>query len=71
MPFRPAYYRDTEFIDEDTGLPYPQDMGLLFIRKNRDGATGHVQFRYSPDLSEISDYEVNNIESSDKQGLFQ
>lgn len=55
MPFRPSYYKDTEFCD-DNGAPIPSDMGLLFIRKQRDGATGQVSFRYSPDLSTIEDY---------------
>ena len=70
MPFRPAYYKDSgaEFYD-DKGQLLPDDMGLLFIRKHRDGATGQVPFRYTPDLSTIEDYET--IPANDEpKGLF-
>lgn len=65
MPFRPAYYKDTEFVDDTTGQPYPADMGLLFVRKNRDGATGYVPFRYTPDLSSIEDYDTISADTPD------
>lgn len=55
MPFRPAYYKPLVFED-DNGMPMPDDAGVVFVRKQRDGALGSVKFRYSPDLSKIEDY---------------
>lgn len=70
MPFRPAYYKEPGVeVYDDKGQPMPDDLGLLYIRKHRDGATGQVPFRYTPDLSTIEDYET--IPANDEpKGLF-
>ena len=50
-------------------LPGACVSALLYIRKHRDGATGEVPFRYTPDLSTIEDYE--RIPANDEpKGLF-
>lgn len=65
MPFRPAYYAGsgTTFMDNNDQL-IPDDMGMLFVRKQRDGNTGVVKFKYSKDLSEITDYITDDVDSA-------
>lgn len=62
MPFRPAYYPELTFYKNNTTIEYPEDVGVLFVRKQRDGETGEVQFRYSKDLSKITDYDDYDVE---------
>lgn len=68
MPFRPAYYKDLVFSDSN-GNPYPDDSGIIFIRKQRNGRLADVLFKYSYDLSKITDYE--STETTKDSTLFQ
>lgn len=68
MPFRPAYYKDLVFTD-DNDVPMPSDAGFIFIRKQREGSLGPVMFQYSEDLSKIEDYDSTTPQSDD-HGLF-
>lgn len=56
MPFRPAYYPDLVVSEYEGGPEYPKDVGMVFVRKQRDGKLGTAAFRYSPDLSKLTDY---------------
>ena len=56
MPFRPAYYPDVVFSEYDGGPEFPKDVGMIFVRKQRDGKLGTAAFRYSNDLSKLTDY---------------
>ncbi len=69
MPFRPAYYKEQLAFTDDNGLPIPDNVGLLCLRKQRDGELGEIPFQYSTDLSKITDYDPANQDDTD-HGLF-
>ena len=56
MPFRPAYYPELVVSEYEGGPELPKDVGMIFVRKQRDGKLGTAAFRYSPDLSKLTDY---------------
>lgn len=56
FPYRPEYYHINE---DDTGKSLEGVM-VLVIAKNRNGRTGEVLAKYSPDMTQFFDYDYND-----------
>lgn len=57
---RPSYYGE-ETIETAIGSISSEGVGLLFIEKQRDGATGGVRFTHNQSLTKIYDYNNQNV----------
>lgn len=54
---RPAMYGQTEIDAGRYGIISAEGVGLLYVAKHRDGATGCICFRHNESLTRITDYE--------------
>jgi replicative DNA helicase len=57
--WRPSYYG----LNDDNGNPYTNNIFYLF-EKHRQGATGIVEFRHSPNMTNFTDVTSNDIGST-------
>lgn len=63
---RPAMYGQTEIDAGRYGIISAEDVGLLYVAKHRDGATGCICFRHNESLTRIADYENTADASTDE-----
>lgn len=56
FPYRPEYYK---ILEDDAGNS-TEGVMILGIAKNRNGRTGEVFAKYSPDLTQFFDYDLND-----------
>lgn len=54
---RPAIYGQTEIDAGRYGIISAEGVGLLYVAKHRDGATGCICFRHNESLTRIADYD--------------
>ena len=63
---RPAMYGQTEIDAGRYGIISAEGVGLLYVAKHRDGATGCICFRHNESLTRIADYENTADASTDE-----
>lgn len=63
---RPAMYGQTEIDAGRYGIISAEGVGLLYVAKHRDGATGCICFRHNESLTRIADYENTAAASTDE-----
>ena len=63
---RPAMYGQTEIDAGRYGIISAEGVGLLYVAKHRDGATGCICFRHHESLTRIADYENTADASTDE-----
>ncbi len=59
--FRPAAYPDIFDITEDAA-----DVGEINVEKHRNGRTGRVKFKYSPNMTRFYDIDIPSEQSDEK-----
>lgn len=65
---RPAMYGAQMITTTRYGLISSEGVGVLYIAKNREGATGRIYFRHNESLTRITDYETTaNISTDETQ----
>ena len=63
---RPAMYGQTEIDAGRYGIISAEGVGLLYVAKHREGATGCICFRHNESLTRIADYENTADASTDE-----
>lgn len=64
--YRPAMYGQTEIDAGRYGIISAEGVGLLYVAKHREGATGCICFRHNESLTRIADYENTADASTDE-----
>ena len=54
--YRPAYYKLESIETDSLGVISTEGLGVIYIAKQRDGATGQVVFRHNQSMTKISDF---------------
>lgn len=67
---RPATYGRTEIDAGRYGTIPAEGVGLMYIAKNREGATGRIYFRHNQSLTRIFDYDAPNDAPDREDGPF-
>lgn len=64
---RPAIRKEETIKDPELGVISAKGIGVFYILKNREGATGSILFRHNESLTRITDYDTTPSTPTDGQ----
>lgn len=64
---RPALRKEETIKDPELGDISTKGIGVFYVLKNREGATGSILFRHNESLTRITDYDTTPLTPTDEQ----